>query len=265
MDNFDTDSFMFKTEDLELEKIIAEINNQSLSSVELEAAEEEIIDIYDEDDEPKGKAEKARMELHDWVQCVVGAIIIGIVIFVFGGRSIGVDGISMMNTLRNDDRIVISNLFYEPSNGDILVFQTGCDEFGGNPLVKRVIAVAGQTVDIDFEGGHVFVDGILQCEPFLSEPTYVRNQFQGPFVVSEGHIFVMGDNRNHSSDSRDLRIGEVDTRRVLGRVLFIVIPGTDANGVRDWSRFGSVENHNLCPPDMDCTCDTGMGVLDEYT
>jgi len=199
---------------------------------------------------------KAKMELYDWVQCIVSAIIVGIFIFVFVGRTIGVDGISMMDTLHNYDRVIMSSFFYTPNNGDIIVFQAPANDFRGTPLVKRVIAVEGQTLDINFECGHVFVDGILQCEPYINEATYFSAQFQGPVTVKEGHVFVMGDNRNHSSDSRDSRIREVDTRRILGKVLFIAIPGGDEYSPRDWSRFGMVGINRNCPADADCVCFT---------
>jgi len=258
--NTSHDDNLFKTDDLELEKIIAEINNEKLTAAEQQIIDEDILESL-EDLQPKNKKDKARMELHDWVQCVVGAIVIGIVIFVFFGRSIGVDGISMMSTLRHNDRIIMSNLFYTPQNGDVLVFQTGCDEFGGNPLVKRVIAMEGQTVDINFDCGHVYVDGILLCEPYLDEPTFVRNNFEGPVIVEEGHIFVMGDNRNHSSDSRDSRIGQIDTRKILGRVLIIAIPGPDAFGNRDWNRFGWIDDGIPCPYGYKCICNIDCGCM----
>ena len=195
-------------------------------------------DVYEQ--ELNNEANKARMEIYDWLQCIVSAIICGIFIFVFIGRTIGVDGRSMVKTLHDNDRVIMSNLFYTPKKGDIVVFQTESDSFGGTPLVKRVIAVAGQTIDIDFQSGDVFVDGILQDEPYINEPTHNRLDFSGPKTVPEGHIFVMGDNRNSSSDSRDNRVGMVDTRNVLGKVLFIAIPGADEQSPRDWSRIGFV-------------------------
>ena len=215
------------------------------------------------DTEDPNSYDKAKMELFDWIQCVVGAVIIGIIIFVFFGRTIGVDGISMMNTLRHNDRVVISNLLYTPVNGDIIVFQTGCEAFGGSPLVKRVVATEYQTVDINFECGHVFVDGVLQCEPYLHEPTYVRANFEGPVLVQPGHIFVMGDNRNHSTDSRDSRIGQIDTRKILGKVLFMIIPGPegDDNATRNWSRFGFIENPDSCRHGQDCVCVSSCGCI----
>jgi len=194
------------------------------------------------DDEQKAaevKAQKTRMEMYDWLQCIVSAIICGIFIFVFIGRTIGVDGRSMMLTLHNSDRVIMTNLFYTPKPGDIVVFQSPSDRFGGTPLVKRVIAVAGQTVDINFDTGDVTVDGIVLSEPYIRERTASRHDFEGPRTVDEGYIFVMGDNRNSSTDSRDNHVGLVDTRYVLGKVLFIAIPGPDETGSRNWSRFGS--------------------------
>jgi len=191
--------------------------------------------------EPESESEqnKTRMELYDWLQCIVSAIICGIFIFVFVGRTIGVDGSSMMKTLHNNDRVIMSNLFYTPKQDDIIVFQTSTDSFGGTPLVKRVIAVAGQTIDIDFQSGDVYVNGVVKYEPYINEPTHSRINFVGPITVPEGYVFVMGDNRNHSSDSRDARVGLVDTRYILGRVLLVAIPGADEESPRDWSRFGA--------------------------
>lgn len=262
MENNQSDKSELKAADLELEKIISEINNETYNFSDESAIDTAEVLSEAETDEAKyarrtTTADKAKMELFDWLQCVVGAVIIGIIIFVFIGRTIGVDGISMMNTLRHNDRIIMSNLFYTPQNGDIIVFQTGCEAFGGSPLVKRVIAIEGQTIYIDFECGRVYVDGILQCEPYIFEPTHTRANFVGPFTVSPGHVFVMGDNRNHSTDSRDSRIGEIDTRTILGKVLFVAIPGPegDGNASRNWSRFGRLETPDSCYRGQDCACD----------
>ena len=182
----------------------------------------------------------SRMDVFDWLQCIVTALVCGIFIFVFIGRTIGVDGRSMLQTLHHHDRVVMSNLFFTPKFGDIIIFHSSAADFGGTPLVKRVIAVAGQTVDIDFGTNEVFVDGKLIDEPYINEPTAAREDFTGPVTVPEGCVFVMGDNRNNSSDSRDRRVGMVDTRFILGKVLFLLIPGSDSTYPRDWSRFGLI-------------------------
>ena len=199
---------------------------------------------YDEVEEvdPREFSDKAgdpKMELHDWLQCIVSAVVLGIFIFVFIGRTIGVQGYSMGPTLHYYDRVIMTNLFYTPSNGDIVIFRSESERFS-DPLVKRVVAVAGQTVDIDFETGDVYVDGVVQYEPYISEPTAKRHDFIGPLTVPEGYVFVLGDNRNNSSDSRDSAIGLVDTRHILGRVLFVIIPGAEPGNSRDWSRIGTI-------------------------
>jgi len=182
-------------------------------------------------------ASRVRMELYDWLQCIVTAIICGVLIFVFIGRTIGVDGRSMMQTLRHNDRVIMSNLFYVPTGGDIVVFQSPSDQFE-YPLVKRVIATAGQMIDINFENGDVFIDGVLKNEPYINTMTTSRYNFEEPVLIPDGYVFVMGDNRNSSTDSRDSVVGLVDTRYILGKVLFVLIPGVDDSGNRDWNRFG---------------------------
>ena len=192
---------------------------------------------FEDEDGFENKPDKTRMELYDWLQCVVSAIICGIFIFVFLGRTIGVEGISMMQTLHDSDRVIMSNLFYTPKNGDVIVFQAPSDSFG-SPLVKRVIAVGGDRVEIKAETGDVIVNGQILDEPYINELTI--SDFDLVEDVPEGYVFVMGDNRNRSTDSRLDSVGMVDTRYILGRVLFIAIPGSDHNASRDWSRIGVV-------------------------
>lgn len=188
------------------------------------------------------KKDDGRMEIFDWFQCIIGALVAGILIFMFGFRVVNVKGRSMFPTLHDADMILTTNLFYTPKAGDVVVLQT--DTYGPDPLVKRVIATGGQTVDIDFERGIVYVDGVALDEPYIAERTTVREDFTGPVEVPEGCIFLMGDNRNHSTDSRQANIGMVDKRCVIGKVLLIVFPSNlDEYGnktSRDLSRIGSI-------------------------
>ena len=193
----------------------------------------------------KAKAEKAakvRLEIYDWIHCIVTALICGILIFVFVGRTIGVEGSSMRNTLEHHDRVIMHNLFYSPKKGDIVVFQSvNGERFRSVPLVKRVIATAGDSVDIDFSTGNVFINGAIIDEPYIRALTTTSEGFEGPITIPDGFIFVMGDNRNSSKDSRSSDVGLVDTRYVLGRVVFLMFPGDGVDEVRDWKRIGVVK------------------------
>jgi len=191
--------------------------------------------------EKKEKQDKeAAFELYDWLQCIVIAIVVGILCFIFVARVITVEGDSMYPTLHNTDLIITSDLFYEPKNGDVIVFQT--DSYGPSPLVKRVIATEGQTVDIDFDKGIVYVDGVALEEEYTNSPTTVHENFEGEVTVPKGCVFVLGDNRNASEDSRSDRIGFVDKRCIIGKVLVIAIPGADESDPREWGRIGSPYN-----------------------
>lgn len=182
--------------------------------------------------------ERQYMELYDWVQCVVTALVTGILIFVFVGRVVGIDGWSMYPTLLDGDKVITSNLFYTPKRGDVVVFQT--DTYGDESLVKRIVATGGQTVDIDFISGLVYVDGVALEEDYTAELTYIQEDFEGPLFVPEGYIFVMGDNRNASLDSRNNRVGLVPESCIIGKAYLIIFPGKEEHESRDWSRLGSV-------------------------
>lgn len=203
---------------------------------ELEAEQEPAPVIKKENEKKTDGGPK--LELYDWLQCIVSAILCGILIFVFLGRVIGVEGTSMLQTLQDKDTVIMSNLFYTPKYGDIVVIKT--EAFGDTPIVKRVIAVQGETIDIDFNTGAVSIDGKVIEEEYINEPTRERENFEGPVTVPPGYIFVLGDNRNASTDSRSSYVGLVDTRQILGKVLFVLIPGKNPDGARNWSRVGTV-------------------------
>lgn len=182
--------------------------------------------------------ENKSMTLLDWVQCIMSALVAGVLIFLFIGRAINIEGNSMLPTLHDGDEVVISNLFYTPRQGDVVVLRT--KTYSNCPIVKRIIATEGQTVDIDFDNGIVYVDNVPLTEPYVAAAVSDREDFTGPVTIPENCVFVLGDNRNHSTDSRYANIGPVDTRCILGRVLFILIPAEEASGERNWSRFGSI-------------------------
>jgi signal peptidase I len=184
------------------------------------------------------KYDTSRMVLYDWVQCVVTAVLVGILIFTFIGRIDGIQGPSMMQTLQDGDTVIVSDLFYTPKYGDIVFIKT--EAYGDTPIVKRVIATAGQTIDIDFTTGVVTIDGQALQEDYINTPTNNPENFHGPVTLPDGCVFVMGDNRNISLDSRSSEVGVVDTRQIIGKVIFVLIPAKDLSGGRSWSRIGLV-------------------------
>ncbi len=176
------------------------------------------------DEKPRGSI------LFDWIKTLVFVIVIVVLVFTFLCRIVFVDGTSMVPTLSDrDGMLVTSYLVSEPEPGDIVVFRK--DAYDSRPLVKRVIATEGQTVDIDFEKGVVYVDGEALDEPYIKEPTHVYYDVLFPITVERGCIFVLGDNRNGSTDSRYSVIGAVDTREVIGRVRLVIFPFSHFGGV----------------------------------
>lgn len=180
------------------------------------------------------------MLLHDLVYILAFVTIF----FVFALRVVSVSGSSMYPTLVNHDYVaLLSNVFYQNIEpGDIVVARV--PTFDEEPIVKRVIATEGQTVNIDFEQGIVYVDGVALEEDYISEPTYNQFYERGvtfPLTVEPGHVFLLGDNRNDSYDSRLALIGQVDTRYVLGKVVFLMLPGYDERTeARSFGRIGVI-------------------------
>ncbi len=164
-----------------------------------------------------------RQEIYEWIHCLVIALVICVIAFVFFVRIIDVSGTSMNPTLNNGDKMLVSNLFYKPEAGDIVVFKS--DTYDPNKaLVKRVIATEGQEVNIDFAKGIVYVDGVPIEEDYIAELTTTKLDFIGPKTVPENCVFVLGDNRNMSTDSRKSEIGMVDERLIIGKVYWVIFP-----------------------------------------
>ena len=188
--------------------------------------------------ETSRKKEEGR-DLYEWTQALVCSVLAVVLLFTFVVRLIGVDGHSMVPTLQDGDRLLVLNSLWDDDYqyGDIVVLRK--DTFMEEPIVKRVIATEGQTVDIDFDAGVVYVDGAALEEDYIRQPTYLEEGLEFPCTVPEGCVFVMGDNRNDSDDSRDPDLGPVDTREIMGQAVFLLYPGmTAGTWERDLSRIG---------------------------
>ncbi len=175
--------------------------------------------------------ESMRVDLYEWIQSLMTALVICMAIFIFIIRVIDVSGSSMFPTLHDGDKMLVSNLFYTPHAGDVVVFKT--DRYDPErALVKRVIATEGQEISIDFDRGIVYIDGLPVEEDYIAELTKTKLDFIGPQTVPEGCMFVMGDNRNASADSRKKEIGMVDQRMLLGRAYYVIFPLSDTGWIR---------------------------------
>ncbi len=193
-------------------------------------------------EKPTGRAWELYDLLHDMLYILAAVLLL----FVFLMRTVSVIGPSMTATLLDGDRLaLLSNaVFTNPEPGDVVVASVPTYE-DGEAIVKRVIAVEGQTVDIRYQDGigTVYVDDVPLDETYINEPMQIPSYqtISFPITVPEGCVYVMGDNRNHSADSRYPLIGVFDKRYILGRVLMIVYPGREhEDDPRDFKRLGVV-------------------------
>lgn len=213
----------------------------SASQVETGASVEESGSLGDETD-IKIKNRKKRTALHavyDYLEVFCYALAAMMVLFLFVFRLVTVDGDSMRTTLTNGDKLIISNLFYTPETGDIVVINPENHGDADEPIIKRVIATEGQTVRIDFENWAVYVDGVKLDEPYIQDMMEIEKQrwgeetpmdgtnvpkYKKEFTVGDNKVFVMGDNRNNSKDSRSREYGEMGVNRILGKVIIRLMP-----------------------------------------
>ena len=159
---------------------------------------------------------------YDFVSVICTAVLMIMILFTFVFRFVGVTGDSMNPTLYDNDWLLVKTVNSGYERGDIII-STQPNAFN-EPIVKRVIATGGQTVNINFETGEVFVDGELLYEDYIADPTTNPEDVSFPVTVPEGCLFVMGDNRLHSTDSRSNAIGMLDERYIIGKVKFRIMP-----------------------------------------
>jgi len=202
--------------------------------------------LKDREDVPAPQSEHTEMDakrnvlayLHDFVFLLAGILLVLFLLF----RIVVVSGPSMESTLIDGDYIILlNNIFYsQPKQGDVIVASKESFK-NGEPIIKRVIATEGQQVDIDFLAGIVYVDGVALVEPYTLTPTNLQEGIKFPVTVEKGCVFVMGDNRNLSKDSRNPEIGQIDCREIVGKAIFLALPGEDSfTKKRDFSRIGAV-------------------------
>ena len=171
------------------------------------------------------KSEEFRLDLFFWLQTFVIVLAVLILVFTFVGRIITVDGPSMLPTLHDKDMLILRSIAYTPEQGDVIVLTKDFDHYEDQPIVKRVIAVGGQSVRIDYNESKVYVDGKVQDEPYILDQTMYEpggDLSIQELEIPEGHVFVMGDNRNNSSDSRHYQLGAIDNRYILGKVVTVL-------------------------------------------
>ncbi len=189
-----------------------------------QAIEEELL----EEMRDKGIS-KLVVDIFEWVETLVMAVVCVVLLFTLVARTSQVIGVSMVPTLHEKDMLMVSRLLYQPHYGDIVVITK--PNYLHEPIIKRVIATEGQEVNIDFEQGVVFVNGIALDEQYINEPTHRSYDVSFPLIVPKGQVFVLGDNRNHSLDSRATDIGLIDQNYILGKAFMRFLPFASFGGL----------------------------------
>ncbi|MBE7036888.1 MAG: signal peptidase I [Ruminococcaceae bacterium] len=175
------------------------------------------------------KKQSVICEIYDWAKSIAVAMVVALLINQFAFAMVQVEGGSMLPTLESKERLVVTKMFYKPKAKDIVVIKS---HTLGKFIIKRVIAVAGDEVELRADTGDVLVNGEVLEEPYIKEKMLGIGGLDYPLTVPEGYVFVLGDNRNNSQDSRNL--GLISTEDVVGRAAIRIMP---------FSRFGSVYNN----------------------
>jgi len=188
----------------------------------------EEISVETEEKEEKEEKFNWKKEVMDWVWSIVVALVVAFLLRNYVLTLAKVDGQSMEPTLQHADRLYVNKVAYKPQKGDVIIFEPASDP--GRPYIKRVIATAGDTVYIDFESGEVYVNDELIDEPYINEPTHLAGSYinflkmsgnyskEKPIKIADGYFWAMGDNRNHSKDSREL--GQIPVGELIGHATF---------------------------------------------
>ena len=216
----------------DIEKFVESLDEEQTASevtvTETDVAETLVTEVDTDSQKTNGeeKADKKKqfqLNVYDFASIIMAAFIIITIIFTFVFRLVGVKGQSMESTLFENDWLITMEQ-KEYVYGDIVVITE--PNYFNEPLIKRVIATGGQIVDIDYGSSTVYVDGVALEEPYINESFILQNSddITFPYTVPEGHLFCMGDNRNHSTDSRSTLIGAVDERYILGRAMLRILP-----------------------------------------
>ena len=194
-----------------------------------------------EQGEAKKEPETLEGMLYCWAQALITAVVGVVLLFTFAFRLIGVSGPSMQDTLYTGDRLLVLNAaFCDFQPGDVVVINNYNADLS-DTLIKRIIAVGGQTVDIDLASSTVYVDGQPLDEPYVKGFTDTIEGTRFPLTLAEDEVFVMGDHRDHSTDSRSARLGPVKEGYLQGKAVFLLLPGTNPDlGAREWDRIGLV-------------------------
>lgn len=159
--------------------------------------------------------------IYEWVHSLVFAVAVVVILLTFFIRLVDVSGTSMKQTLQSKDKVIVTNFFYTPKQGDIVVISHGAEY--SEPIIKRVIATEGQTLSIDFKTETITVDGKVLKEDYIQGHTHEEDG-EIPKVVPKGKVFVLGDNRGVSMDSRSKAIGLIDVKDIIGKAQFVVFP-----------------------------------------
>ena len=183
--------------------------------------------------QPKAGKPLRGQNLMEWYEALISAALVLVLVFSFFFRIIQVDGESMVPTLDNGDKLIVWGAGYEPQRGDVVIVDSYTSY--GKPLVKRVIAKGNDTLDIDAQTGEVLLNGKVLDEPYLDD--FQRTdpmEFQGPITIPEGYVFVMGDNRLNSHDSRKRDISCVSEKDLMGKAVFRLWPFSHIGGLYNY-------------------------------